>query len=39
MQTSNAVLTDAQLARVREEEQQEKSFAWPDAATAKLKTI
>ena len=30
-------LTDLQLARVREEEEQEKSFVWPEAATAKLK--
>ena len=30
-------LSETQLARVREEEAQEKSFVWPDAATAKLK--
>ena len=30
-------LTDAQLTRVQEEEEQEKSFVWPEAATAKLK--
>lgn len=30
-------LTDAQLARVHEEEAQEKSFVWPEANAAKLK--
>src|SRR6476659_1154316 len=30
-------LTEAQIKRVQEEEQQEKSFVWPEAATAKLK--
>ncbi len=30
-------LTDAQIKRVQEEEEQEKSFVWPEAATAKLK--
>src|SRR6476469_806993 len=30
-------LTDAQIKRVQEEERQEKSFVWPEAATAKLK--
>ncbi|HEX5210330.1 MAG TPA: hypothetical protein VFW22_01165 [Pseudolabrys sp.] len=30
-------LTDTQLARVREEEAQEKSFVWPEANNAKLK--
>jgi hypothetical protein len=30
-------LTEAQLARVREEEAQEKSFVWPEANNAKLK--
>ena len=31
-------LTDAQLARVHEEEAQEKTFVWPEANAAKLKT-
>jgi hypothetical protein len=31
-------LTDAQIARVREEEAQEKSFVWPEANAARLKT-
>ena len=30
-------LTDAQLARVHEEEEQEKSFVWPEQDTVKLK--
>jgi hypothetical protein len=30
-------LTDAQVARVHEEEQQEKSFVWPEQDTVKLK--
>ena len=30
-------LTEAQLARVHEEEAQEKSFVWPEANTARLK--
>jgi hypothetical protein len=30
-------LTDAQLARVHEEEEQEKSFVWPEQHTVKLK--